>query len=122
MSRQNTYEKKVDSVIGSRVYELRLSRGISRQALATKVGVTHQQLQKYEKGINRISAGRLLAIAHALGKNVQYFFEDIDNFTPIDTRRQRLSLELTKEFNQLGDSSVQDALVMLLRNLNKRPN
>jgi len=55
-----------DVAIGQKLRALRLDRGLSQGALAGEIGVTFQQLQKYEKGANRVSAGRLLRIAAAL--------------------------------------------------------
>jgi transcriptional regulator with XRE-family HTH domain len=64
-----------DVAIGQKVRALRLDRGLSQGALAEKIGVTFQQLQKYENGLNRISAGRLLRIAAAFGVPVTAFYE-----------------------------------------------
>ena len=72
MARKSKFTEQIDTAIGQKIHELRISLGLSRQQLAGKIGVTHQQLQKYEKGTNRISAGRLVAIAQALGKSVSY--------------------------------------------------
>ena len=119
MARKNEFTVKADKTIGLRIQELRLARGLSREQLAKKIGVTHQQLQKYEKAINRISVGRLVLIANALDKNVEFFFEDIDGFIPTNSKRQRLSMELSREFLQIKDVGVQDSLVMLTRNLNR---
>jgi transcriptional regulator with XRE-family HTH domain len=55
---------------------VRVSRGLSQSALASQLGLTFQQLQKYEKGTNRISASKLHDIAHILGVEVVSFFED----------------------------------------------
>src|SRR4051794_20432718 len=63
-----------DIAIGQKLRALRLDRGLSQGELAGKVGVTFQQLQKYEKGVNRISAGRLLALAAVLKVPVTAFY------------------------------------------------
>ncbi len=63
-----------DVVIGQKLRALRLDRGLSQSALGDLVGVSFQQLQKYEKGVNRISAGRLARIAAALGVPVMAFY------------------------------------------------
>src|SRR4051794_14146809 len=63
-----------DVAIGERLRALRLDRGLSQDALAGAIGVTFQQLQKYEKGANRVSAGRLLAIAAALKVPIMAFY------------------------------------------------
>jgi transcriptional regulator with XRE-family HTH domain len=64
----------VDVEVGHRIRIERLSRGLSQTALATQLGVTFQQVQKYEKGVNRVGAGRLTKIAEVLGVQVGSFF------------------------------------------------
>ena len=63
-----------DVAIGQTLRALRLDRGLSQSQLGEKVGVTFQQMQKYEKGVNRVSAGRLARIATALGVPVTAFY------------------------------------------------
>jgi transcriptional regulator with XRE-family HTH domain len=63
-----------DAEIGQRVRSLRLQRGLSQTELGNLINVTFQQVQKYEKGANRISAGRLQRIAEVLGVPVAHFF------------------------------------------------
>src|SRR5256885_14869264 len=64
-----------DIAIGVKLRALRLDRGLSQGDLGRVVGVTFQQLQKYEKGVNRISAGRLVRIAAALAVPVTAFYD-----------------------------------------------
>ena len=66
----------VDQSVGRRVRMFRVSRGLWQSALASQLGLTFQQLQKYEKGANRVSASKLHDIAHILGVEVVSFFED----------------------------------------------
>lgn len=66
---------KFDVQIGARVRVERLEAGMSQERLAYKLGLTFQQLQKYEKGVNRIAAGHLFEIADVLNKPVEVFFE-----------------------------------------------
>jgi transcriptional regulator with XRE-family HTH domain len=63
-----------DAEIGKRVRTLRLQRGLSQTELGNQISVTFQQVQKYEKGTNRISAGRLQRIAEVLTVPVAFFF------------------------------------------------
>jgi transcriptional regulator with XRE-family HTH domain len=58
--------------------------GMTQQQLAEKVGIKFQQIQKYETGMNRISASRLWDIADALGVAISFFFEGLDSRAPID--------------------------------------
>jgi transcriptional regulator with XRE-family HTH domain len=77
---QSYYRKRgegptvVDLHVGQRLYALRREKNLTQQELSAAIGVTFQQLQKYESGKNRISASRLFFIAHILGVEVNYFF------------------------------------------------
>jgi transcriptional regulator with XRE-family HTH domain len=64
-----------DVHVGARIRMRRMILGISQEKLGTALGVTFQQVQKYEKGATRVGAGRLLEIANYLGVPVSYFFE-----------------------------------------------
>ncbi|NKX44392.1 helix-turn-helix domain-containing protein [Roseicyclus persicicus] len=68
----------VDVHVGKRVRHRRWMVGMTQQQLAEKVGIKFQQIQKYETGMNRISASRLWDIAEALSVPVAYFFEGMD--------------------------------------------
>jgi transcriptional regulator with XRE-family HTH domain len=67
------------SEIGVKIYELRMINKISAKTLADKVGVTTQQMYKYEKGINRIPISRLVIVAQAFNKPLEYFIINSDN-------------------------------------------
>jgi len=67
----------VDERIGKRVRSRRLELDLSQERLAELVGVTFQQIQKYENGVNRIAASRLWDMARALGVQVSYFYEGL---------------------------------------------
>jgi transcriptional regulator with XRE-family HTH domain len=56
--------------------ERRIMLGLTQQQMAELIGVTYQQAHKYEKGINRVAAGRLYSIAQTLGVEVGYFYEE----------------------------------------------
>lgn len=68
----------VDVSVGRRILLTRKARGVSQQVLAEAVGVTFQQIQKYERGTNRVSASMLYRIAEALGASVAEFFAEGD--------------------------------------------
>ena len=70
---------EVDAHVGRRLRRRRTSLGISQEQLGSALGLTFQQIQKYEKGQNRIGAGRLYRIANILSVPVQYFFEGLSN-------------------------------------------
>ena len=108
-----------DRHIGARLRERRLSLGLTQQHLAEVIGVTSQQANKYEKGINRIASGRLYTIAQALGVEVSFFYEGIGAepgaFEP--TAKQRLLLELSRSFTNITSRRQQEALCILVRAL-----
>jgi len=66
----------IDKKIGQRIKQTRNIWGLSQSELAEKIGVSFQQIQKYEKGLTRISVMRLQQISEALGVNVAFFFEE----------------------------------------------
>lgn len=121
MARKNDYIQEVDKFIGGKIYSLRLAKGLSRQQLSEVIGVTHQQLQKYEKGTNRISVGRLVLIAKALSKEVSYFYEglDSDNKEPLMTQHQRMCIEVSRNFMKIESSEQQNAVNSLVKSLSK---
>lgn len=67
----------VDRHVGNRVRMRRLLVGMSQEKLGELLGITFQQVQKYEKGSNRVSASRLYQIARVLGVPVQYFYDEL---------------------------------------------
>jgi transcriptional regulator with XRE-family HTH domain len=90
--------------------------GFTQQQLADLIGVTYQQAHKYERGINRISAGRLYEIAHVLSVPVNYFFEGIDGQESRGVSpRERMCLELARNFAQIPNERYQEALSQLAR-------
>lgn len=74
----------VDVAVGSRVRLLRMAKGLSQEKLAAGLALTFQQLQKYEKGTNRISASKLAAIAGLLGCSVGTFFGEDGTTTQLE--------------------------------------
>ena len=86
-----------DRHVGARMRERPIMLGLTQQQMAELIGVTYQQAHKYEKGINRVAAGRLYTIAGALGVDVGYFFEGLGEsggFKP--NAQQRMLLELAR--------------------------
>jgi transcriptional regulator with XRE-family HTH domain len=80
--------RDIDAQIGERIREARHAQGMSQTLLADQVGITFQQVQKYEKGANRVSAARLFDIAHVLGMPITYFFEGAEPFVKRVQRRK----------------------------------
>ena len=102
--------------------------------MAERIGVTFQQIQKYEKGINRIGASRLFDLAHVLGVPVQFFYEEApagiephpltESMTGkpaenaiVEFLRSRDGLELNKAFVRIADVKARRAIVELVRSL-----
>jgi transcriptional regulator with XRE-family HTH domain len=107
--------QEVDRHVGAKVRERRLALGLTQQQLAELVGTTYQQAHKYEKGVNRISAGRLHALARALGVDVGYFYEGLGSGEPArPTAQQRRMIELARSFAVLPRRQ-QEALAELAR-------
>jgi transcriptional regulator with XRE-family HTH domain len=107
-----------DRHVGARIRERRIMLGLSQQQMADLIGVTYQQAHKYERGINRISAGRLHEIAQVLGVPVGYFFEGLESQRGPDlTARQRMCLELARNFSSISNERHQEALSQLARAL-----
>lgn len=121
MGRTNSQLDKIDKSIGQKIYSLRLAKGLSHQQLSKVIGVTHQQLQKYEKGSNRVSASKLALIAKALDRQIPYFyegFEAADNIQ-LDTETQRLRPEVARNFRHTCYREHQDAINTLVKSLLK---
>ena len=112
MARKNDFISKVDAHIGRKIAEIRLAFGLTRADVASKVGVTHQQFTKYEKGVNRMPIGRLILIAGVFGKPPSYFYEEIIKKveTPEDESRQRLTLEYSKNFKGIKNGDIKEAV------------
>ena len=69
-------ERLIDKKIGLKIKQIRKSWGLSQSELAERIGISFQQIQKYEKGLTRISVMRLLQISEALGVHITAFFEE----------------------------------------------
>jgi transcriptional regulator with XRE-family HTH domain len=122
LSRAATKGTDVDRYVGSRIRERRVMLGLSQQQMAHLIGVTYQQAHKYERGINRISAGRLFEIARVLRVPVSYFFEGLEGNGSEDdlSIRQRMCLELARNFTQIPNERHREALSQLARVLAAR--
>ncbi|WP_137388316.1 helix-turn-helix domain-containing protein [Rhodoligotrophos defluvii] len=124
----------IDVHVGSRVRMRRMLIGMSQEKLGEQLGLTFQQVQKYEKGSNRVSASRLYQMGRILGVNVQYFFDELPHTTvsaalepgfaesagePIimDFLTSSEGLQLNKAFTQIKDPGVRRKVVELVRTL-----
>ncbi len=110
----------IDRYVGERMRIRRIMLGLTQQQMADIIGVSYQQAHKYEKGANRIAAGRLYQVAQALGVEVGFFFEGLGNtgagsLSP--SPQQRMLLELARNFIAIPNRRHQDAICHLARAL-----
>ena len=114
---------RVDVRVGGRIRAYRRSLGMSQTALGNKVGVTFQQIQKYENGINRIGSGRLSNIAAALGVGVAALFADeagkdrTAQHALAAILRQPYAARLVKAFGAIANTKQRLALVKLAESM-----
>ena len=114
--RSTNRSQDVDRHVGARVRERRIMLGLTQQQLADLIGVTYQQAHKYERAINRVSAGRLFEIAHVLSVPVSYFFDGLQqDGDRAASPRERMCLELARNFAQIPNERHQEALSQLAR-------
>jgi len=117
--------RDTDKHIGRRLREARLARGFSQGALGRKLGVTFQQVQKYESGANRIGGSRLWDISGILEVPVGYFFEGLPAVGAAASTKEpeapltRRSLELAKEIDAIPDETVKLQVLRLVRAITK---
>ena len=122
-----------DVFIGGRLRLWRRTMDIDASALAARIGITYQQLQKYEKGMNRISAARLYTISKELNVPVEYFYRDVDaessgndssSSLEASQRAEQLSFltnskgaDLLKQYLTIPKPEVRRALLALMRSI-----
>ncbi|MGB5560506.1 MAG: helix-turn-helix transcriptional regulator [Paracoccaceae bacterium] len=104
----------VDVHVGKRIRHRRWMVGMTQQQLAEKVGIKFQQIQKYETGMNRVSASRLWDIAEAVDVPVSFFFEGIDEHAahangtstmiPGDIMADKEALELVRSYYSIPEN------------------
>ena len=108
----------IDDFVGSRIRERRIMLGLTQQQLAEMIGVTYQQAHKYERGINRVSAGRLYEIARVLNVPIAYFYEGLGQGAPQPgPPHQRMLLEIARNFSEIRNEKYQEAFSQLARAL-----
>jgi transcriptional regulator with XRE-family HTH domain len=108
----------VDRYVGARIRERRIMLGRTQQQMADLIGITYQQAHKYEKGINRVAAGRLYSLAQALGVEVGYFYESLQTAGGLmPSPNRRMLLDLARSFMNIPDPEHRKALVELARAL-----
>lgn len=111
---------KIDQLVGARTRLIRIDRGLSQQAVASAVGVTFQQIQKYEKGANRISASTLVALCRLFKANITDFFVDVDDFEKISSNEvmsiydDPQVIQMARAFSTIPSESARSKLLNLI--------
>jgi len=133
LSRRSGGTHPIDVHIGSRIRLRRTTLGLSQATLGEAIGITFQQVQKYERGANRIGAGRLLEVARVLDVPIGFFYDDIDpaqapaipagsvgsaRATPgRDPLQEPETLELVRAYTEIADSNIRSHLLQLAKAL-----
>jgi len=112
---------ELDGEIGQRLRRARLSKGLTQQGLAEKIGISFQQVQKYENGSNRISSSRLLGIVGSLGIPITYFFDELggQDFVPDESELPDRVMRVARMLNDMPDGDVKDQIFLLIKSLRK---
>ncbi len=116
MSRQHP----VDVLVGKRIRMRRLQKSLSQSDLANALRLTFQQVQKYEKGTNRVSCSRLYEIAHALDVPITYFFEEQEGSLEaraaeqLDARDLKAGMRLVAAFGKVEDDNTRRKILDLI--------
>lgn len=117
----------VDTQVGNRVRIRRMLIGMSQEKLGDLLGLTFQQVQKYEKGVNRIGAGRLYEIARILGVPIEFFYEGVSGSSEGVAESQGApvmefvssgeGLQLSLAFMKIKDPKVRKRVLDLVKSL-----
>jgi transcriptional regulator with XRE-family HTH domain len=113
----------VDVHVGGRVRQRRQGLGLSQEQLGAAIGLTFQQVQKYECGANRIGASRLFDIAGALGVPISFFFEGLLDGADLESGRfnSREMRDLVGAYQRINDRTVRKRLLEMAKTLSRQP-
>lgn len=110
--------KHLDIMIGRNLKLLRLSRGMTQTTLADALGLTFQQIQKYETGTNRISASRMIEVARILQINLEVLLPVDGRFASApDIALSKEAYRLLQSFQAISDTKLRNAINRLVRNM-----
>lgn len=112
----------LDVMVGAKIRIFRTHRGMSQSDLAGKIGVAFQQVQKYEKGINRVGASRLSRIAEVLGISIGELFESAGDRSagsksPFRLLAERDALRVLTAFSRTSDPRLRRAIAQLVESV-----
>lgn len=119
----------IDKHVGERIRQRRTMLGMTQDDLASALGVSYQQVQKYETAANRISAGRLYEIARQLGVGVSFLFDGFDSQQLASAGeaqpmphggRMRATIDVAQHFSGISDAEVRAAIASLIKTLDRR--
>jgi transcriptional regulator with XRE-family HTH domain len=119
----NKQPHSIDRLVGWRVRLFRTSQGLSQSRLAEDLGITFQQVQKYENGTNRISASRLFEISRLLGVSVTELYAGAEEAgigsikDDVDTRPSVLDHKIIRALSRIGDDHVKRKVLALIDTL-----
>jgi transcriptional regulator with XRE-family HTH domain len=119
----NKSATKADKLIGQSIRVQRLHKGLTQEQLGSKLGVTFQQIQKYENGKNRVGSGRLYQIAEVLDVPVSFFFkaetsaQSKRGASPFDLLNDPLSVQMLHEFLRIRDKSIRRCVMHLIERI-----
>jgi transcriptional regulator with XRE-family HTH domain len=120
----------IDVEVGQRIRIQRLAAGISQSELAERIGVTFQQVQKYEKGMNRVGAGRLTKIARVLNVPIGSFFDgreeiqqvELQGFeSPLAAMAQPYAYRLLRAYAAISDPDLRQTIVEFVERTANQP-
>ena len=118
------FSRRVDDHVGARIRLRRTLLGLTQEQVAAALNISYQQIQKYETGANRVSAGRLFQIAQRLGVDITYFFDGLDpNLAPKGLPhggRNRAAIDLVRNFLEIPDEDARTALAHLVKAMKAR--
>ncbi len=104
-----------DVQVGKRLRDVRIMRGLTQTQLGEKLGISFQQVQKYEKGTNRIGSSRLWDMCNILDVPVSFYFEGLSEKSTEDEKISRRALQLAKELDRIEDDDVKTNFLHLLK-------
>jgi len=108
---------ETDKLVADRIKNRRIMLGMNQSELGKAIGVSIQQFQKYEKGTNRISAGKLFTLAKALKVSIEYFFKDNPEINAVveENLDNNGIRRLLKEFNKITEAKKREKLIEFLQ-------
>lgn len=132
MSTDDKSPNPIDTHVGKRLKQRRILAKLSQERLAEALGITFQQIQKYENGTNRISASRLFETAKILAVPVSFFYEGYKNGNKSmlavaetstsldqDIMQQKETLELIRAYYAINDEKVRKSMLETIKNISQ---